>query len=1705
MVTRDELYSSIGNIPVSNSSGGFAGTQGGFAGMQGGFRPSNNQFQSFDFEEALARFSENRPRIQPSGGGGGGGLVMKALGLLAVPHSMIVSTVQETIDLFQGEGFSGSDWMQQVKDRRGFGDILAEENIDLGLGGWGNRIVGFLGDVALDPLTYAGGLGVYNRARGARGLIDDITPRLNELKNLGVRTADQAEELGLLSRAVTTAGKDKSVSAVRNMLVREGGDAGRRLVSDLGIETGLRFRIPGTGPVLGRMSRTGAFVNATSRARARQIPEYLRRSINKELGDDTTFTQLVSRAARGQSVKKVGDQAVDESIQQAARRASRLPIEVVLRSPSGTPLFGSFFGRMQALPGANINRIAASRFGQAVGSKLGSTESNAVAAAMRSGNPDAVVLGVFARNGFNRGSAMQGLFINESENGLKAFQNNVKQNLGIDDDELLGQVTNVVSADVAAAIASGALPQNIADNLRNLFPDISLENLANIRNAYERQVRETSLNILNRPELYGADQAFAEKVARVLLAEGGYTPHTLTDAAVGGANSGRELLELVYKSFDDSPEQAPLWIRNFLQRQGRTQSRHLNDRDWLPDYVDAAKDTYRAGSRLDVPKKGTTESDLFLKNADGSWRVDSKGQRVKNIDNWETLTIQRQMQQTVVMDALDPAQQLADSIPSHPLGWSTTQQIDDLFRRAGWLTGEESLFTKSLITRETSYIKSMGNDVKWRALETYAARQGILFSFDDVRSYYNGLKRIDEEMSFLKSQWSKLNDEQKAKYEALAAVRGSENTINRHQTIKNLEKWIADNEAGISALSGEDGRLGLLLREVIETSAELPQLADEIIDLVDELSAALGRAGLSDPDAPVSAMLLDDVFTEATEPSSMMRRQPASYRKAIDAVKTLEPIIKDLQPLVARASLLDEAVARLRNVAEVVENSEVQNIFIDFAEQLGDDLDFIENVLLPQMDNLVSDAMSQDRTVQAIEVLRAALGGPSMPSSMPMSQIDPSIIKGSMRTFIEQIEEFRGLERIVSHERYGSLPQSVGEILEEAQPVLRELRNQVGGGRAPRRGAVNFEEILFELPDTAGVDDIRDLLRSVTRGEMALGEGEDLIDIHRMINDYENLAAEAKFDLDRSVFRQIVGDFERSFARQASEVMEQERLLNLNRRSLSAKQLEAEQLHLEINRMELQKREFEMEILARPDLERPFVEGVQNAFSRENQWNLNSGVNTSNVSVKMLEDLFSETKRIWGPAFDPKDPAASTAWRIGGDEAFAEQFRTIMLAAQKMSDPKEIGMFLKQYDRTLNWMKAQMVATPGFVIRNIMGGMFNMWLDDIPLTETIRTANLMRRAYRAGQGDLREGVRRLRVKDPDNFDLEAAEQLLDAGAHAGGQAASAVEDTFRVDKTARWVFGTKGGETQGWRVNMNPVDAGFFMYSGVRHVNTFAEEMLRLGTGIHAMRGGGSLDDAVAKIYRLHFNYSNLSEFESSVMKRFIPFYTWTRNNLPLQVSQMALNPRRYNRLLMLKENLEYGTEEEGVVPDYFLKPFGIRLPFSIGGSQVYSVPDLPFQDLMRFDPTQEGFGDALGNIISSGSPILKLPIEYWAGRQMFKSIPYSGRLQQVPTVWESIPGLMPALSTIGWAEKNARGEWKMLDSRIGVLDNAMPFLARFRRLIPNEDRYQERLSQTFVSTFGGLSLRINTPYEQNAVRIREEIERDRERQRQRDLQFRTR
>ena len=46
------------------------------------------------------------------------------------------------------------------------------------------------------------------------------------------------------------------------------------------------------------------------------------------------------------------------------------------------------------------------------------------------------------------------------------------------------------------------------------------------------------------------------------------------------------------------------------------------------------------------------------------------------------------------------------------------------------------------------------------------------------------------------------------------------------------------------------------------------------------------------------------------------------------------------------------------------------------------------------------------------------------------------------------------------------------------------------------------------------------------------------------------------------------------------------------------------------------------------------------------------------------------------------------------------------------------------------------------------------------------------------------------------------------------------------------------------------------------------------------------------------------------------------------------------------------------------------------------------------------------------------------------------------------------------------------------MLDRWMPFLARFRRMLPNEKRYSRRVVSTVVSTVFGTQIRINDPQE---------------------------
>jgi len=136
---------------------------------------------------------------------------------------------------------------------------------------------------------------------------------------------------------------------------------------------------------------------------------------------------------------------------------------------------------------------------------------------------------------------------------------------------------------------------------------------------------------------------------------------------------------------------------------------------------------------------------------------------------------------------------------------------------------------------------------------------------------------------------------------------------------------------------------------------------------------------------------------------------------------------------------------------------------------------------------------------------------------------------------------------------------------------------------------------------------------------------------------------------------------------------------------------------------------------------------------------------------------------------------------------------------------------------------------------------------------------------------------------------------------------------------------------------------------------------------------------AAASVKKYLFDYEDLTPFERDVMKSVIPFYTWMRKNIPLQIESMFTKPMFgkkglwYMAIPKIKNNLEQMSAdfEEVHTPDYFEDMYAIRLPIKREGKATYLNPNLPFQDLNRMT-----YRDVIGSL----SPAFRLPYELAAG-----------------------------------------------------------------------------------------------------------------------------
>ncbi len=179
------------------------------------------------------------------------------------------------------------------------------------------------------------------------------------------------------------------------------------------------------------------------------------------------------------------------------------------------------------------------------------------------------------------------------------------------------------------------------------------------------------------------------------------------------------------------------------------------------------------------------------------------------------------------------------------------------------------------------------------------------------------------------------------------------------------------------------------------------------------------------------------------------------------------------------------------------------------------------------------------------------------------------------------------------------------------------------------------------------------------------------------------------------------------------------------------------------------------------------------------------------------------------------------------------------------------------------------------------------------------------------------------------------------------------------------------------------------LFRAGRKVGNVIEDEARLANFVANLQRGASPDDAAKSVKNFLFDYGNLSNTEREVFRRLIPFYTFTRKNLEMQLKALSKNPRYLTGQVDFFEafnqgfGIELSDDEKENLPEWIQNSLGIVIDKDEFGRPVFLTGlGLPIEEAMQtFDAPGK-------KLLSSLSPLIKAPLEQATGRDFFRERP---------------------------------------------------------------------------------------------------------------------
>lgn len=325
-------------------------------------------------------------------------------------------------------------------------------------------------------------------------------------------------------------------------------------------------------------------------------------------------------------------------------------------------------------------------------------------------------------------------------------------------------------------------------------------------------------------------------------------------------------------------------------------------------------------------------------------------------------------------------------------------------------------------------------------------------------------------------------------------------------------------------------------------------------------------------------------------------------------------------------------------------------------------------------------------------------------------------------------------------------------------------------------------------------------------------------------------------------------------------------------------------------------------------------------------------------------------------------------------------------------DPAALARFLKGYDQAMGiWKAWTLFPIVAYHSRNILSSFFQYWLGDgraDAIGDSLEIMNLVSKGRNGKAVEVEEALAQLTILD-DYGNVTTGKELYNKWIHHGGP------QGFHVTE-----FGPDGVPKEKWRQFVKKVtnDTGILPASEaagpimldnpiIRPGKRFAEwteNRFRLAAFIDGWKRTGDFEQASLNMKKIFYDYEDLSAFERQWVRRFVPFYSFSRSNIPRMIETIVTRPEQHLRFQRMVNSFQTGVTDgmpvEEDITNWMGDQFNVVVNKAKDGS--YWVRSLEYTF-----PAYEMYAlfSKPGDVLIGGvTPFLKIPVELMLGKQFY-------------------------------------------------------------------------------------------------------------------------